>query len=582
MVESDWQERGSSKTRLVVVWMVTVVGALILAGRLFYWQVLRHSELRDIGQRWQLVDAPIPALRGDIMDRNGNTLALDEYEFEIYATPRDIGDPDGLATDLAPVLGMDTDTLATLLSRTDQPSVSLVWDASLEVAREVENVKDQWNTGALGVSAARRRSYPEKDLACHLLGFVTYDHEIDYDAFYGVEESYNSELRGQPGSWGGSAETVDLSISIGSSSIVLPRDGQDIVLTLDRTIQKLAEDELRRTIEEWGAQRGTIIIMDPRSGAVLAMANYPGYDPNPSLERPIDEDQFFNPAVSEAYEPGSVFKVITMAAALDTGIVGRYTTYYDQGQIFVGGHLIYNWDRGAYGTVSMTDLLRYSLNVGAATLSTNLGPERFYDYVRRFGFGQLTDIDLPYESKGLMRVPGDGNWREGDLGTNAFGQGIAVTPIQMVTAVAAVANDGILPRPHVVQRIEQDGEVMWEFQPQQGPQVISPWVAEELTEMLIEITEERDNLELPGYAIAGKTGTAQIPVTGGYHPTDTVASFVAYAPARDPKFVVLVKIDKPTKSPWGNVVAVPAFGRIAERLFVYLGIPPDDFGLAGA
>jgi cell division protein FtsI/penicillin-binding protein 2 len=285
------------------------------------------------------------------------------------------------------------------------------------------------------------------------------------------------------------------------------------------------------------------------------MANYPGYDPNPSLERPIDEEQFFNPAVSEAYEPGSVFKIITMAAALDTGIVGRYTTYYDQGQIFVGGHLIYNWDRGAYGTVSMTDLLRYSLNVGAATLSTNLGPERFYDYVRRFGFGQLTDIDLPYESKGLMRVPGDGNWREGDLGTNAFGQGIAVTPIQMV---------------------------MWEFQPQQGPQVISPWVAEELTEMLIEITEERDNLELPGYAIAGKTGTAQIPVTGGYHPTDTIASFIAFAPARDPKFVVLVKIDKPTKSPWGNVVAVPAFGRIAERLFVYVGIPPDDFGLDGA
>jgi cell division protein FtsI/penicillin-binding protein 2 len=180
-----------------------------------------------------------------------------------------------------------------------------------------------------------------------------------------------------------------------------------------------------------------------------------------------------------------------------------------------------------------------------------------------------------------MRVPGDGNWREGDLGTNAFGQGIAVTPIQMVTAVAAVANDGVLPKPHVVQRIEQDGQVIQEFQPQPGLQVISPWVAEELTEMLVEITAGRDNLQLPGYAIAGKTGTAQIPVTGGYHPSDTIASFVAYAPARDPKFVVLVKIDKPTKSPWGNVVAVPAFQRIAERLFVYLGIPPDDFGIVG-
>jgi cell division protein FtsI (penicillin-binding protein 3) len=582
MMESDWQERGSSKARLVVVWVVTVVAALILSGRLFYWQVLRHAELQDIGQRWQLVNAPIPALRGEIMDRHGFPLALDEYEFEIYATPRDIGDPEGLATDLAPVLGMDRGTLVALLSRTDQPSVSLVWDAPLEVAREVEKIKEQWNTGAIGISAARRRSYPEKDLACHVLGFVTYDHEIDYDAFYGVEESYNSELRGQPGSWGGSAETLNVSVSIGSNSIVLPKDGQDVVLTLDRTIQKLTEDELKRTIDEWEAQRGTIIIMDPRSGAILAMANYPGYDPNPALGRPIDENQFFNPAVSEAYEPGSVFKVVTMAAALDSGIVGRYTTYYDQGQIFVGGLLIYNWDRNAYGTVSMTDLLRHSLNVGAATLSTNLGPERFYDYVRRFGFGQPTGIDLPYESKGLMRLPGDGNWRESDLGTNAFGQGIAVTPIQMITAVAAVANDGVLPKPYVVQRIEQDGRVIREHQPQHGPQVISPWVAEELTEMLIEICKGRDDLDVPGYTIAGKTGTAQIPVAGGYHPTDTIASFVAYAPARDPKFIVLIKIDRPAKSPWGTVVAVPAFQRIAQRLFVYLGIPPDDSTSAGA
>jgi cell division protein FtsI/penicillin-binding protein 2 len=578
MIESDWQERGSSKIRLVVVWVVTVAGVVILAGRLFYWQVLRHDDLQSIGQRWQLVDSSIPALRGTILDRHGFALALDEYEFEIYATPRDIGDPEGLAVDLAAVLDMDQDTLITMLSRKDQPSVSLAWDAPLAVAREVEKIKDDWNTGALGISAARKRVYPEKELACHLLGFVTYDHEIDYEAFYGVEESFNSELRGQAGSWGGSAETVDLTISIGSSSVVLPRDGQDVILTIDRTIQHLVEDELKNTIEEWGAQRGTIIVMDPRSGAILAMASYPGYDPNPDLDLPISEDQFFNPAVSEAYEPGSVFKVVTMAAALDAGVVGRYTTYYDQGQIFVGGHLIYNWDRKAYGTTSMTDLLRYSLNVGAATLSTNLGPERFYDYVNRFGFGQPTGIDLPYESKGLMRAPGDGNWREGDLGTNAFGQGIAVTPIQMITAVAAVANDGVLPRPYVVQRIEEDGRVIEEFHPQPGPQVISPWVAEELTEMLAEITTGKENLELPGYTVAGKTGTAQIPVAGGYHPTDTIASFVAYAPARDPKFVVLIKIDKPTKSPWGTVVAVPAFQRIAERLFLYLGIPPDEFG----
>jgi cell division protein FtsI/penicillin-binding protein 2 len=564
----------------MVVWVATVMGVIILAGRLFYWQVVRHGDLRDIGQRWQLVDIPIPALRGTIMDRHGFVLALDEYEFEIFATPRDISDPEGLAADLAPVLGVDEQGLAERLSRKDEPSVSLVWDAPLQMAREVEAVKDDWRTAALGISAARKRVYPEKELACHLLGFVTYDHEVDYDAFYGVEESYNGQLRGQAGSWGGSDDALDLNISIGPSTVALPRDGQDVILTVDRTIQALAEAELKRTIGEYGAQRGTIIVMNPRTGAILAMTSYPEYDPNPRLGQQTDEDLFMNPAVSENYEPGSVFKVVTMAAALDAGIVGRYTTYYDQGQIFVGGHLIYNWDRNAYGTTSMTDLLKHSLNVGAATLSTSLGAERFYDYVERFGFGEPTGIDLPYESTGLMRKPGDGDWREGDLGTNAFGQGIAVTPIQMIAAVAAVANGGVVPRPYIAERIEEDGQVVEEFHPQPGRQAISPWVAEELTEMLIESLAGKENLDIPGYAIAGKTGTAQIPVIGGYHPTDTIACFVGYAPARDPQFIILVKIDRPTESPWGSVVAVPAFRRMAQQLFVYLGIPPDDLRVA--
>ena len=578
-MESSSETRGS-KIRLMVVWVATVAAAVILAGRLFYWQVVRHSDLREVGQRWQLVDVPIPAQRGMILDRHGFVLAMDEYEFEIYATPRDIRNPEELAADLAPILEADQHNLETLLSRRDQPSVSLVWDAPLAMARGVEAVKDDWGTAALGISPARKRMYPEASLASHLLGFVTYGHEVDYDAFYGVEESYDQQLRGDAGSWGGSGDTLDLSISIGASSVVLPRDGRNVVLTVDRTIQRLTEDELQKTLTEYGGQGGTIIVMDPRTGAILAMASYPAYDPNPVLGQQIDEDLFFNPAVSESYEPGSVFKVVTMAAALDSGTVGRYTTYYDGGQIYVGGHLIMNWDREAYGPTSMTDLLKHSLNVGAATLSTNMGPEIFYDYVKRFGFSEPTGIDLPYEAKGLLRLPGDGNWREGDLGTNSFGQGIAVTPIQMITAVAAVANGGVLPRPYVVQRIEENGQVVQEFHPQPGRQVISPWVAQELSEMLAEIMAGKENLDIPGYTIAGKTGTAQIPVTGGYHPVDTIASFVAYAPAQDPAFIILVKIDKPTASPWGTVVAVPAFKNLAAQLFHYLNIPPDDFRLA--
>lgn len=564
------------KRRLTVLWMGTLVSVLILAGRLFYWQVLRHQDLLLVGEQLRLEDRPIPSLRGTISDRHGFLLALDQYEFEVFATPRDIHDPEGLAAELGPVLKLEQGELTTLLSRKDDAYVPLVRDASLEVARQVEGIRDKWDARGLGISPARKRAYPDRELACHLLGFVTKDHEVHYRVFYGVEESYDEDLRGKEGIWGSTADISGLQINAGASKLILPQDGQDVVLTVDRAIQQVVEQELQWGINEYRASGGTVIVMDPRSGAILAMVSYPSYDPNLYFEEAVHEELFANPAVSAAYEPGSVFKVVTMAAALDAGKVGRYTTYNDFGQIYVGGTLIMNWDRKAYGIISMTELLGYSLNVGAATLSTSLGAEAFYDYVQRFGFGDVTGIDLPHESRGIVKVPGDGDWREADLGTNAFGQGIAVTPLQMVTAVAAVANEGILPTPYVVQRVEQEGQVIREFSPPPRRQVISPAIARELTEMLAEAVAGSHNLDMEGYTIAAKTGTAQIPVPGGYHPDDTIASCIGYAPARDPQFIILVKVDRPRESPWGAVVAVPVFRRVAERLFVYLGIPPDD------
>lgn len=565
----------------MVLWLGTIVAVLILTGRLFYWQVLRYEYLQDVGDKLRLQPKPIPSLRGAIMDRHGFVLAMDEYEFEVFATPRDADEPDRLVGALAPILGVGQPQLSELLSRTDQDYVRLAQGVPLKAARAVEEVKQDWiNAGlhirGLGILPTRHRVYPERVMACHLLGFVTRAHE----AFYGIEEFYDEQLRGVEGSWGGSGDILDLQITLGPGKLALPQDGQDLILTLDRTIQQIAEEELRHAITEYQAEGGTVIVMSPQTGAVLAMVSYPGYDPNLYFEEATRGEPFTDPAVSEMYEPGSVFKIVTMAAALDTGMVDRHSTYNDLGQIFVGGALIQNWDGRAYGVIDMTDLLRYSLNVGAATLSTNLGGDRFYDYVQRFGFGEPTGIDLPYESGGLVKMPGDADWREADLGTNAFGQGISVTPIQMITAVAAVANKGVLPTPHVVQRIEQRGEVIKEFHPEPRRRVISAAVAQELTDMLVEFIASREELTIPGYATAGKTGTAQVPVVGGYHPEHTIGSFVGYAPARDPQFVVLVKIDTPQKSPWGIVVAAPAFKRIAERLFVYLSIPPDQLRVA--
>ncbi len=447
---------------------------------------------------------------------------------------------------------------------------------SLEAARRVEEVRNDLQAAALGISATTKRVYLEHQMACHVLGFVTRDHEV----FYGVEEFYDDELRGIQGSWGGTGDVLDVQISIGPGKLVLPQDGHHVVLTIDRTIQQIAEEELRRGISEYQAETGTIIVMDPHTGAILAMTSYPGYDPNLYFEEAIRKEVFTNPAMSKHYEPGSVFKVITMAAALDTDIYSRDSSYNDMGQILVGGKVIQNWDRKAYGVRTMTELLRYSLNVGAATLSTSLGSDTFYDYLHRFGFGEITGIDLPHESPGILRVPGDADWREADLGTNAFGQGIAVTPLQMITAIAAVANDGVLPTPRIVQRIEREDQTIQEFHSPPGRQVIASSTARQLTEMLVESLAGKENLNIPGYSIAGKTGTAQIPVPGGYHEQDTIASFVGYAPADDPQFIILVKLDRPQESPWGSEVAVPVFRRMAQKLFVYLDIPPDEVRMA--
>ena len=575
MVGSKWPER-ASKRRLMVLWLGTVLAVLILTGRLFYWQVIRHKELRNIGERWQLLDRPIPALRGKIMDQHGFMLATDEYEFEIFASPMDIDAPDILATELAPILGRDQGVLAKLLSQKGGTYVPLARRVPLEKARRVEKIRNDLNQTALGISAAAKRGYPGKQMACHLLGFVTRDREV----FYGVEEFYDDELRGIEGSWGGASDVLDFNVGLGPAKVILPQDGRDVILTVDCRIQQIAEEELLKAISEFRAEGGTIIVMGPRTGAVLAMTSYPSYDPNLYFGEAIREEVFTNPAISTPYEPGSVFKVITMASALDSGMYGRDSTYNDVGQILVGGNLIRNWDRRAYGVRTMTELLGYSLNVGAATLSTELGSERFYSYLRRFGFGEVTGIDLPHEAAGTLRLPGDADWHDADLGTNAFGQGIAVTPIQMITAIAAVANDGVLPTPYIVQRIELEGETIEEFHPRPGRRVISSLVARELTEMLVESLEGKENLSIPGYAIAGKTGTAQIPITGGYDPEGTVGAFVGYAPARDPQFIVLVKIDRPKESPWGTVVAVPAFRQIAQKLFIYMGIPPDQVRMA--
>ena len=560
-----------SNTRLRIITLMAILSAsmLILVGQLFRWQVLEHRAFLALAEKEHQAEAVIRPHRGAIYDRNGFLLAADTFQYEVSASPTMISDPYATADRLFPLLGMSrAETLAALTS--DAPWVPL----SRGVPQPSGEIILKWDITGIQVEPRARRVYPENTLAAHVVGFVN-----DNDkGFYGVEGYYDPMLHGVSGLRQGERDPFGYSIPIGPGQYVPPRDGKSLTLTIDRTAQYAVEKELADAVARYQAESGTVVVLDPETGAILAMASWPTYDPNHFAE--ADSKLYPDPAVSQQYEPGSVFKIITLAAGLDSGAITPDTTIYDGGVIEVGGRTIYDWDRQPHGTVDMTTVLAKSLNVGASQVAVMLGKERFYTYVRRFGFGRITEVDLDSEGPGMLKTPGDPDWHESDLGTNSFGQGIAVTPLQMAMAVAAVANDGLLMKPYVVQQIGEGDRTLW-VQPTVVRRTVQAQTARTLTAVLATAVEQETELaQVPGYRVAGKTGTAQIPVPGGYHPTLTVASFVGYLPADDPAFVILVVINKPQVSPWGGQVAAPVFAHIAQQLVTLLDVPPDTIRLA--
>ncbi|MGA9348875.1 MAG: penicillin-binding protein 2 [Anaerolineae bacterium] len=556
--------------RLAFLVAILIGLALVIVVQLFRLQVFQ----RVAG------DVPVPpppnyqpkvaSHRGLIVDCHGYFLALNTFEYDVSTAPNlIIEDPQYVADHLWPLLDLSPDELLSLLTQ-KEPYVLLKQRISKEVAEAITSLELE----GIYLEPKLRREYPEAELAAHLLGFVNYD----CDGAYGLEGYYDLLLKGTRTISEGMVYHTNEALPIVFNKLALPPDGPHLILTLDRNIQYMVERELAEAVRKYDADGGTVIVMDPKTGAILAMASYPSYDPNRFYEVPLE--LYNNPAVSEQYEPGSVFKIITMAAGLDAGVITIESTFYDSGTMEVGECLIQNPGQRAHGLVSMTDILAYSLNVGVAYVSTSMGEETFYAYLRRFGFGCETGIDLYGEIAGSLKTPGSSKWSRSDLGTNSFGQGIAVTPLQMIAAVAAVANHGFLMKPYVVERIFDDQGVVV-TQPIVVRQVISTQTAEQLTDMLVEAVERgAESATVAGYDIAGKTGTAQIPVGDHYDTELTIASFVGYAPADDPQFIALVKIDKPRVASEGTHVAAPVFKAIAERLFVLLDVPPDSIRLA--
>ncbi len=567
--------------RLRLIALILGLVSLITMGRLVALQVLEHrryqSEVEALVYRQYALPQPPP---GRIYDRNGALLVGNVPVYDVGAEVSLIGDPQAAARALAPILNLPLGDLATTLT----PSANLedgriVWRSlakkvSVEQARRLQELNLPWLT----LTPTWQRTYPEGDLAVYVLGFVN-----EEGNGYGVLGSQWGFLQGNQVHWEGdvTGDTAPMPGTLArTEQVALPMAGMDLRLTLDRTIQAYVEEQARLATEQYKAEGCTIIVMDVRTGAIIAMASWPKYDPRQYADYVARGEAaiFSDPAVTRLYEPGSTFKVITVAGALDAGLVNLDWSYYDAGGLEYGGIIVRNWDGRAYGQQNLQGLLAKSLNVGAATLSTRvMGPEVFYRYVQAFGFGQTTGIELAGEAAGVVHLPSDWNWEDAFLATNAFGQGIAVTPLQMITAFAAVANDGVMMQPHLVaERRYPDGTVV-PFVPRPLGQPISAQTAQTLQELLARAVEkEVPQAMVPGYRIAGKTGTAQIPGIGGYEQDQVIGSFIAFGPIPDPQVVVLVKLDRPGNEPWlrwGSQTAAPFFAQMAPRLFTLLGIP---------
>lgn len=533
--------------------------------------------------------------RGNIYDRYGRLLAGNEEVYEVGVLLQFVMNPQAIADTLKNLPDVNYDQLlasvflpykegkseyAVLANFVSASVIEILGEIKRDYELENPNGQDPDKPSLRGLVwyPQYKRSYPENLLASNVIGIYYFKQLQAAAGHYGVEEYYNQILAGAP------------------EKVVMPLDpylikdvpelpaGSSIILTIDREIQAMVENKLEEAIKTSEAETGTIIIIDPRTGEILAMASQPRLNPNMYwiYEEELNQESTFpyNRAVSASYEPGSVFKPITMAAAIDSGKVKPDDVFNDPGVFRYGGVIIYNWDRRAYGEQSMTECLQHSLNVCLSWVSTQVGAEDFYRYLQAFGFGRRTNIDLGNESSYPLYTPSDiGKWWDSNLVTNSFGQGISVTPIQITSALTALANDGKIMKPHVLKAILDDGQ-QTEVEPQVLSVPISAETANTLTEMLANSLEKEASRSLVnGYRIAGKTGTGEIPTDSGYSSDQTNASFAGWGPVDDPRFLVYVWLEKPKSSPWGSVVAAPLFRDIVQELVILIDLPPDTVRL---
>jgi stage V sporulation protein D (sporulation-specific penicillin-binding protein) len=558
------------RERFILLFFLTLLLFVLLVHRLVKLQAYENDHFTQLAQYQHTGSTKIYALRGTIYDRNGSCFAYSLAHPSVAANPKNIEDPESTARIMASILGRDQKKI---LEDLTYPT-TFVWLARKVKPDIAAEIKKEALPGIFLVEeTSGKRFHPKERVACHIVGFTG----VDDQGLEGVEANYEELLAGKTGLLEAEMDEPGRVLPLGQAKFIPPIPGKDIYLTIDESVQFIVERELERVVKEFKAAGGTVIVYDPRNGDILAMANLPNY--NPADTTGVTKTQLRNKAVVDSYEPGSTFKLFTGAAALDSGKAKPTDRFFAGDSIHVGGYSLRNAVDGlnTKGTEDVKGMITFSFNTTAAAIGLKMGEKIFYNYLDKLGFGEVTGIDLPGETEGIMAHVD--YWKPINLATISYGQGIAITPIQMVRAVGAICNDGVLMKPRVVRKIvSHDGTLYRSPEPEKGLKVFDTKTCHEILKSMAAVVEEgtAKRAAIPGYRSGGKTGTANVVVNGVYASGKYISSFVGAVPIDDPRVVILVKIDEPEGPGWGGTVAAPLFGSIGSQIMWRLGVYPEE------
>lgn len=562
--------------RLSVLAGLVGIALVVLLGRLAVIQILDHQRYVEEAAVTHAGVATLPAPRGAILDATGFPLATSEDTWDVYIDRflwRDQVKAQEAADGLAAALGVNAQEWFAKGTEGDAGDIvvqrQLPYEAGVQLAEQ-----ELWG---IRLVPSSKRVYPEGGLAGSIVGYVG----LESTGLWGIEADFDGVLKGKPGLIGSERDALGRPISFSGRTEKEPVAGGDVELTIDRFIQAIAEQRLREAVGQYDARGGSIVVMDPFTGAVLAMASVPSVgDSGINLDDPKLNEEVRNRAITDLYEPGSVVKTLTTAAAIDLGRVTPESTYVDTGEVLVGESTIMNWDFSANGPTTVREYLQKSLNTGSVWLSQLLGANDFYRYLDAFGLGESTHLGLSGEAEGLVRQPSDPEWYPVDLATNSYGQGFAATPIQMLSAINVFANGGKLMRPYIVSRVTTGDDVRT-FEPVEVRRPVSEATANTMRQLMRDVVEGVDyhGAVVDGYDVAGKTGTTLVSIPTGYDLNSTIASFAGFLPYEQPRVSVLVKIDQPSGGlNLGGQVAAPVFAKVAGDIMKYLSVPATQPG----